>query len=77
MSSEDEEDGQISKLEEEEEREEILAEVTDPAYIYSRADADADGEVDDTIVNGHVDNPSAPMDVSVNLTGEIEVNGQS
>ncbi|KAH8110985.1 RNA polymerase II-associated [Phellopilus nigrolimitatus] len=39
--------------EELEEREEALAEVVDPLYLFARADADADGEVDDTEVNVH------------------------
>lgn len=33
--------------EEEEERQEALAEVVDPMYMFLRADADADGEVDE------------------------------
>ncbi|CCM04179.1 uncharacterized protein FIBRA_06341 [Fibroporia radiculosa] len=35
--------------EEETEREEVLAEVMDPMYLLSRGDADAEGEVDDSI----------------------------
>lgn len=34
--------------EEEDEREEALAEVVDPMFLLNRADVDADGEVDDT-----------------------------
>ncbi|KAI5118678.1 hypothetical protein M0805_003615 [Coniferiporia weirii] len=45
--------------EELEEREEALAEVVDPLYMFSRADADADGEVDDMEVN--VDNGPGGM----------------
>lgn len=39
--------------EEDEEREEALAEVADPMYMFMRADQDADGEVDDTAVHGN------------------------
>jgi len=35
-------------IDEEDERQEALAEVVDPMYMFSRADADADGEVDET-----------------------------
>ncbi|KLO12734.1 hypothetical protein SCHPADRAFT_997944 [Schizopora paradoxa] len=35
--------------EEEAERSELLAEVTDPMYMYTRGDADAEGEVDETV----------------------------
>ncbi|KAF8074937.1 RNA polymerase II-associated protein [Lyophyllum atratum] len=43
--------------EEEDEREEALAEVTDPMFLMVRGDADADGdiEVDDGVVNGGLD----------------------
>ncbi|KAF9563912.1 RNA polymerase II-associated protein [Agrocybe pediades] len=44
--------------EEEEEREEALAEVADPMYMFMRADQDADGEVDDTAglpMHGNID----------------------
>jgi RNA polymerase II-associated factor 1 len=44
--------------EEEDEREEALAEVADPMFLMARGDADADGEIeiDDTgIVNGGLD----------------------
>ncbi|KAJ3510057.1 hypothetical protein NLJ89_g4888 [Agrocybe chaxingu] len=44
--------------EEEEEREEALAEVADPMFLLMRADADADGEIDETAtfpMNGLVD----------------------
>ncbi|TDL23983.1 RNA polymerase II-associated protein [Rickenella mellea] len=47
--------------EEREEREETLAEVVDPMYMFSRVDADADGEVDDSSV--------VPMDVSMSADG--------
>jgi RNA polymerase II-associated factor 1 len=36
----------IMSKEEEEEREEALAEVTDPLYLIGRVDADADGELE-------------------------------
>ena len=44
--------------EEEDEREETLAEVMDPMYLLSRGEADAEGEIDDTLqdasaMNGH------------------------
>ena len=39
--------------EEAQEREEVLAEVVDPAYALGRGDADAEGEVDDPLgLNG-------------------------
>jgi len=44
--------------EEEDEREEALAEVVDPMFMFMRADADADGEVDETAefaVSGSID----------------------
>ena len=45
--------------EEETEREEALAEVMDPMYLLNRGEADAEGEIDDTLqdatVNGHME----------------------
>lgn len=44
--------------EEEDEREEALAEVADPMFLLMRGDADAEGELDDTAVipiNGEID----------------------
>ena len=45
--------------EEEQEREEALSEVVDPLYLLSRADADAEGEVDDPLGLLHAINGSA------------------
>ena len=53
--------------EEEEEREEALAEVADPTFLMVRGDADADGEieVDDAgLINGMLDfSPQPKVDV--------------
>lgn len=53
--------------EEEDEREEALAEVLDPMYLLSRGDADAEGEVDD----------SMHMGGAGDMSGIIETNGNS
>ena len=45
--------------EEEQEREEALSEVVDPLYLLSRADADAEGEVDDPLGLLHAVNGNA------------------
>lgn len=60
--------------EEEDEREEALAEVMDPMYLLSRGDADAEGEVDEseaTALNGHgsVPHSTAIID-AVDVFGE-------
>jgi len=49
--------------EEEDEREEALAEVADPMFSLMRADADAEGEVDDTAVHA--------------VNGDIEIVGEA
>lgn len=49
-----------------EEREEALAEVTDPMYMLNRIDVDADGEVDDT--EGHMHEQTEEQHVQVHDT---------
>ncbi|KAI0741362.1 RNA polymerase II-associated [Daedaleopsis nitida] len=57
--------------EEEQEREEALAEVIDPLYAFSRADVDAEGEIDDTAVavNGGHSGRNAAAD-AIDVFGE-------
>jgi RNA polymerase II-associated factor 1 len=50
-------------IDEEDERQEALAEVVDPMYMFLRADADADGEVDETA--------GMPLSESVDVTSEV------
>lgn len=65
-------------MEEEEERAEALAEVVDPLYMFSRQDADAEGEVDDSEVPLPEDAAEGRIDGSSEVNGEgdikIEVN---
>lgn len=61
--------------EEENEREEALAEVMDPMYLLSRADADAEGEIDDTVVgtsgvNGDAHGDRGITDDALEVFGE-------
>ncbi|KZT07427.1 uncharacterized protein LAESUDRAFT_724896 [Laetiporus sulphureus 93-53] len=63
--------------EEEAEREEALAEVMDPMYLLSRVDADAEGEVDDSLqppasINGHANGDEGGI-----LEDALEVFGEA
>lgn len=60
--------------EEEDEREDALAEVMDPMYLLSRGEADAEGEVDETIggtaeTNGYPNGVAGLVD-AVDVFGE-------
>ncbi|KZT25259.1 hypothetical protein NEOLEDRAFT_1156439 [Neolentinus lepideus HHB14362 ss-1] len=50
--------------EEEDERDETMAEVMDPMYLLARGDADAEGEVDDTIMTSTASHPGGSIDIT-------------
>lgn len=60
------------KKEEEDERDEAMAEVMDPMFLMGRADADAEGEVDDgALINGHGHSVMMPDSTATGSTLDI------